>query len=61
MSVASSVPDGVSVTITRDASAVIMSVSDEITDLLGWSPGELLGHPSTEYIHPEDQPSAVAG
>jgi diguanylate cyclase (GGDEF)-like protein/PAS domain S-box-containing protein len=60
MSVASSVPDGVSVTITRDASAVIMSVSDEITDLLGWSPGELLGHPSTEYIHPEDQPSAVA-
>ena len=60
MSSASSVPDGVSVRITRDASAVIISVSDEITDLLGWPATELLGHPSTEYIHPEDQPSAVA-
>jgi diguanylate cyclase (GGDEF)-like protein/PAS domain S-box-containing protein len=60
MSIASSVPEGVSVNITRDASAVIISVGDEITELLGWSPSELLGHPSTEYIHPEDQPSAVA-
>jgi hypothetical protein len=35
MSDASSTPDGVSVEITRDASAVIISVGDEITDLLG--------------------------
>jgi diguanylate cyclase (GGDEF)-like protein/PAS domain S-box-containing protein len=60
MSDASSAPDGVSVDIIRDASAVIISVGDEITDVLGWTPSELLGRRSTEFIHPEDQPSAVA-
>ena len=60
MSDASSTPDGVSVSITRDASAVIIWVGNEITDLLGWSPSELLGRASTEFIHQEDQPSAVA-
>jgi diguanylate cyclase (GGDEF)-like protein/PAS domain S-box-containing protein len=60
MSGASSTPEGVSVEMTRDASAVIISVGHEITDLLGWPPSELLGHPSTEFIHPEDYPSAVA-
>jgi len=55
-----SVPEGVSVDIVRDASAVIISVGDEITDVLGWRPNQFLGRPSTEFIHPEDQPSAVA-
>jgi diguanylate cyclase (GGDEF)-like protein/PAS domain S-box-containing protein len=60
MSVAAPEPDGVSVDIVRDAAAVIISVGEEITDVLGWLPGEFIGHPSTDFVHPEDQPSAVA-
>jgi len=60
MSEGPTVPEGVSVGMTRDANGVIISVGDEITDVLGWPPEEFLGHPSTEFIHPEDQASAVA-
>src|SRR5580692_7355531 len=60
MSVAASEADGVSVGIVRDAAAMIISVGDEITDVLGWLPAEFVGHPSTDFVHPEDQPSAVA-
>jgi diguanylate cyclase (GGDEF)-like protein/PAS domain S-box-containing protein len=45
---------------TRDEAAVITAVDDSITEVLGWTPGQLVGRPSTEFIHPEDQPSAVA-
>ena len=48
------------VQMTRDASGVITSIDDSIAELLGWSPEELLGSPSTTLIHPVDQPSAVA-
>ncbi len=44
---------------TRDGAAVITWVEDTITDVLGWRPDQLVGRPSTDYIHPEDQPSAV--
>jgi diguanylate cyclase (GGDEF)-like protein/PAS domain S-box-containing protein len=50
----------VSVSLVRDATAVIISVGAEITDVLGWLPGEFVGHPSTDFVHPEDQLSAVA-
>jgi diguanylate cyclase (GGDEF)-like protein/PAS domain S-box-containing protein len=60
MSVAASGPDGVSVEIVRDAAAMIIEVGEEITDVLGWLPAEFVGHPSTDFVHPEDQPSAVA-
>ena len=58
--VAATGPDGVAVDIVRDAAAMIISVSEEITDVLGWLPSEFVGHPSTDFIHPEDQPSAIA-
>jgi diguanylate cyclase (GGDEF)-like protein/PAS domain S-box-containing protein len=48
-----------SATVTRDAAAIIISVTDEMTEVLGWRPEELLGRPSTEFLHPEDQPSAI--
>jgi diguanylate cyclase (GGDEF)-like protein/PAS domain S-box-containing protein len=48
------------VEMTRDAAAVITSISEQITEVLGWQPEEMVNHPSTEFIHPEDQPSAVA-
>jgi diguanylate cyclase (GGDEF)-like protein/PAS domain S-box-containing protein len=45
---------------TRDALGVITSVDDGIFALLGWRPEQLIGLPSTNYIHPADQPSAIA-
>jgi diguanylate cyclase (GGDEF)-like protein/PAS domain S-box-containing protein len=60
MSVAKSGSEGESVRITRDSNALVISIGDEITDVLGWQPDALLGRPSTEFIHPDDQASAVA-
>jgi diguanylate cyclase (GGDEF)-like protein/PAS domain S-box-containing protein len=52
--------DSDSVTLTRDAAAIMTSVDDGIIDMLGWRPDQLIGLPSTRLIHPDDQPSAVA-
>jgi diguanylate cyclase (GGDEF)-like protein/PAS domain S-box-containing protein len=51
---------GVSVEMTRDDLAVILSVGDNITEVLGWRPEQLIGRPSTEFVHPDDQPGALA-
>jgi diguanylate cyclase (GGDEF)-like protein/PAS domain S-box-containing protein len=45
---------------TRDEAALIASVDDSISEVLGWQPDHLIGKPSTDFIHPEDQPSAIA-
>jgi diguanylate cyclase (GGDEF)-like protein/PAS domain S-box-containing protein len=50
----------VTVEITRDAAGVITTVGEDIIHLLGWHPDQLVDRPSTEFIHPEDQPSAIA-
>ena len=55
----SAVPERESVMITRDAAAIMLSVGDEMVAVLGWRPEQLVGRPSTEFIHPEDQPSAI--
>jgi hypothetical protein len=52
-------PEKGSVTTIRDAAAIMISVGQEMKDVLGWLPEQLIGRPSTEFIHPEDQPSAV--
>jgi diguanylate cyclase (GGDEF)-like protein/PAS domain S-box-containing protein len=52
--------DAATVSLTRNAGAVITFVDDGITDMLGWTPEQLVGCPSTQFIHPEDQPSAIA-
>ncbi len=44
----------------RNDAALIIEVSGAITEILGWSAEDLVGRPSTSFIHPEDQPSAVA-
>jgi diguanylate cyclase (GGDEF)-like protein/PAS domain S-box-containing protein len=54
------VADDLTVEMTRDATAVITAVGEHIAELLGWRPEQLVGLPSTRFIHPEDQPSAVA-
>jgi diguanylate cyclase (GGDEF)-like protein/PAS domain S-box-containing protein len=45
---------------TRDANAKITSVDAGIVDILGWRSEQMVGSPSTGFIHPEDQPGAVA-
>lgn len=45
---------------TRDAAGLITAVDPAMLDLLGWRPEQLVGQPSTRFIHPEDQASAVA-
>jgi len=46
--------------ITRDSAGLITSVRGHISAILGWRPEELVGSPSTKFIHPADQPSAIA-
>jgi diguanylate cyclase (GGDEF)-like protein len=53
-------PTGVSVHMTRSGVGVIQSVDEPIVDLLGWRPDQLIGFSSTNFVHPDDQPSAVA-
>ncbi len=48
------------VVLTRNAGGIITYVGDRIIEMLGWTPEELVGLPSTKFIHPEDQPSAIA-
>ncbi len=45
---------------TRDVSGVITEVDSAIVELLGWRPEQLVGSPSTSFIHPVDQAGAVA-
>jgi PAS domain S-box-containing protein len=45
--------------LTRDAAALMTSVDETMVEVLGWRPDQLVGRPSTDFIHPEDQPSAI--
>jgi PAS domain S-box-containing protein len=47
------------VSMRRNAAAVIVSVDDAVTNVLGWQPDDLIGRASTEFSNPEDQVSAV--
>ena len=44
----------------RNEAALIIEVDGAIGDVLGWKADDLVGRPSTAFIHPEDQPSAIA-
>jgi diguanylate cyclase (GGDEF)-like protein/PAS domain S-box-containing protein len=45
---------------TRDSVGVITSVDESIVEMLGWRPEQLVGSPSTTFLHPEDQASGIA-
>ena len=47
-------------TISKDMLSNILKVDEAITKILGWSPEELLGHRTVEFIHPDDRELAVA-
>jgi diguanylate cyclase (GGDEF)-like protein/PAS domain S-box-containing protein len=46
--------------LVRNEAAVIVAADGATEDILGWDAPELVGNASTSFIHPEDQPSAVA-
>jgi diguanylate cyclase (GGDEF)-like protein len=53
-------PTGPQVPMTRSGVGVIISVGESCHDLLGWTPDQMVGSSSTRFIHPDDQPSAIA-
>src|ERR1700722_1260034 len=53
-------PPGHACCMVRNEAGVITTVADSIVALLGWSPDQLTGSPSTTLIHPNDQASAVS-
>ena len=48
------------VNMTRNSLGVITAVDEAIVELLGWKPSQLIGLPSIQLIHPEDELSAVS-
>ena len=52
--------DAVPVLLTRNVAGVITHVDERVTAMLGWIPEQLVGVPSTKFVHPDDQPSAIA-
>jgi diguanylate cyclase (GGDEF)-like protein/PAS domain S-box-containing protein len=48
------------VNMTRNSVGVITTVDETMVKLLGWKPSQLIGLPSIQLIHPEDEASAVS-
>jgi diguanylate cyclase (GGDEF)-like protein len=46
--------------LTRNEVGLITSVEASVVEVMGWRPDQLVGLPSTDLIHPDDQASAVA-
>jgi diguanylate cyclase (GGDEF)-like protein/PAS domain S-box-containing protein len=46
-------------TMRKDETAVIVQIDEALTEILGWSSEEMVGHRSLEFIHPDDQALAV--
>jgi len=44
----------------KDELALILKVDEAFTQILGWSPEEVVGKRSLEFIHPDDQELALA-
>lgn len=43
----------------RNEAGVITSIDDSVYEILGWRPEQLIGSPSTVFIHPDDQADAI--
>src|SRR3954470_20598657 len=46
-------------TIRKDERSFIVGVSDELSEILGWTADELLGQRSLEFVHPDDHSLAI--
>lgn len=47
-------------TLVRDQTAIIIAADEGLTRVLGWQQDDVVGKPSTNLIHPDDQNGAVA-
>lgn len=47
-------------TIHKTAHAIITSIDDRATRMLGWTPEQMVGARSVEFLHPDDHERAVA-
>jgi diguanylate cyclase (GGDEF)-like protein/PAS domain S-box-containing protein len=45
--------------IDKDGSSFITRIDEATTQILGWSAGEMEGHRSLDFIHPDDHPLAI--
>ena len=45
--------------VIRNEAGVITSIDDSVTEILGWRPEQIMGSPSTVFIHPDDQSDAI--
>jgi diguanylate cyclase (GGDEF)-like protein/PAS domain S-box-containing protein len=45
---------------SKNEFAVFIDVDAAVTGILGWTPQEMIGRRSLEFIHPEDRPRAIA-
>jgi diguanylate cyclase (GGDEF)-like protein/PAS domain S-box-containing protein len=48
-------------TMRKGMTAIITAVDDHAVGMLGWTPDQMVGLRSTEFIHPDDQERAIAG
>jgi diguanylate cyclase (GGDEF)-like protein/PAS domain S-box-containing protein len=55
----SDLPSKPSCELLRNEAAVITEIEASVVDVLGWQPEQMVGVPSTNFIHPEDQGTAV--
>jgi diguanylate cyclase (GGDEF)-like protein/PAS domain S-box-containing protein len=46
--------------VVRNEAGVITSIDDSVTEILGWRPEQIMGSPSTVFIHPDDQADAIS-
>ena len=43
----------------RNEAGVITAIDDSVFEVLGWRPEQIVGSPSTVFIHPDDQADAI--
>lgn len=48
-------------TLSKTMTGIITAVDEQASAMLGWTPAQMLGRRSTEFLHPDDHDRAVAG
>ena len=45
--------------VRKNQTAIFIEVDEATTEILGWAAGEMVGHRSLDFVHPDDQERAV--
>jgi diguanylate cyclase (GGDEF)-like protein/PAS domain S-box-containing protein len=48
--------NAIDVVLEADLETIMQWVSPSVTDVLGWEPGDLIGHGAASLVHPDDMP-----